>query len=41
VGNIQAKEMGLYEREFSPTVAIPVNPPWLLPPPVVYLEVLD
>jgi hypothetical protein len=41
VGNTQVKEMGLYGREFSPTVAIPVNPPWLLPPPVVDLEVLE
>ena len=39
VGNTQAKEMELYGREFSPTVAILVNPPWLLPPPVVNLEV--
>ena len=41
VGNMQAKEMGLYGMEFSPTVAMPVNPPWLLPPPRVDLEVLE
>jgi hypothetical protein len=33
--------MGLYGREFSPKVAIPVNPPWLLLTPVVDLEVLE
>ena len=33
--------MGLYGREFGPMVAIPVNPPWLLLPPVVDLEVLE
>ena len=41
VGNTQAKEMALYGRKFSPMVAIPVNPPRLLPPPVVDLEVLE
>ena len=41
VGNTKAKEMGLYGREFSPMVAIPVNPPWLLPPSVVDLDVLE
>jgi hypothetical protein len=34
VGNTQAREMGLSGREFFPMVAIPVNPQWLLPPPV-------
>jgi hypothetical protein len=41
VGNTQVKEMGLYAREFSLIVAIPVHPPWLLLPPVVDLEVLE
>ena len=31
----------MYGREFSLTVAIPVNPQWLLPPPVADLEVLE
>jgi hypothetical protein len=41
VGNTQGKGVGLYGREFSPMVAIPVNPPWLLPLPVVDLEMLE
>ena len=41
MGNTQAREIGLYVREICPTLAIPVNPPWLLLPPVVDLEVLE
>ena len=41
VRNTQTREMGLSGRECSSTVAIPVNPPWLLLPPVVDLEVSE
>ena len=35
------RQMRLYGMDFSPTVPIPVSPPWLLPPPVVDLQVLE
>jgi len=41
VGDTIGKEMGLEGKEFSPTVPLPVRPPWLLWQTSVDLEILN
>jgi hypothetical protein len=35
------REMGLFGREFSPSVVLPAIPPWFLPQPVMGLGLLE
>jgi hypothetical protein len=36
-----AREMGLFGREFSPSVVLPAIPPWFLPQTVIDLGLLE
>ncbi len=35
------KDLGLEDMEFSPTVPLPIRPPWLIVEPIVDLQILN